>query len=78
MSSIFLSHNHKNREFAQRLGNWLRNYGARVWIDEVEMKVGDSLLRKIEAGIAGVQFLGVVLSPHSVNPSGSAASWRLR
>src|SRR6266481_4490208 len=66
MTSIFLSHNHRDREFTRRLGNWLRNYGARVWIDEAEMKVGDSLLQKIESGIAGAEFLGVVLSPNSI------------
>jgi TIR domain-containing protein len=66
MTSIFLSHNHRDKEFARRLANWLRNYGARIWIDEAEMKVGDSLIQKIQAGIAGAKFLGVVLSPSAV------------
>src|SRR5215831_4802339 len=66
MTSIFLSHNHRDKEFARRLANWLRNYGARVWIDEAEMKVGDSLIQKIQAGIAGAEFLGIVLSPNAV------------
>ena len=66
MPSIFLSHNVKDKPFARRLAKELLSNGVQVWIDEAEMKVGDSLIRKISEGIAGADSVGVVLSPYSV------------
>jgi TIR domain len=67
MSSIFLSHNHKDKEFVRRLANNLRAYGVKVWVDEAEILVGDSLIQKIGEGIEEMEYLGVVLSPNSVD-----------
>lgn len=69
MSSIFLSHNSKDKRFARRIGKALADRGVKVWIDEAEIKVGDSLLRKISEGIKDMEYLGVVLSPNSVSSS---------
>lgn len=66
MSSIFLSHNRKDKSFARQLGASLRRYGAKVWIDEAEIKVGESLIKKIEQAIKEMDYLGVILSPDSV------------
>lgn len=66
MSSIFLSHNRKDKQFVRRLGTSLRQYGVKVWIDEAEIKIGDSLVAKIEQAINEMDYLGVVLSPDSV------------
>lgn len=46
MSSIFLSHNSKDKEFVRRLANRLESYGVKVWVDEAEIKVGESLIKK--------------------------------
>ena len=66
MASIFLSHNRQDKRFVRKLAFSLRRCGASVWFDEAEMKVGDSLIYKIQAGIDSMEYLGVVLSPHSV------------
>jgi hypothetical protein len=66
MSSIFLSHNHGDKPFVRRLANDLTAKGIRVWLDEAEIKIGDSLIRKISSGIYDMDFLGAVLSPNSV------------
>jgi len=65
--SIFLSHTHADKSFARRLAVDLKVAGARVWIDEAEIQVGDSLIEKICEGIDGMDYLGVILSPDSVN-----------
>jgi hypothetical protein len=67
MSSIFLSHHYKDKRFARRLGEALASHGVRAWIDEAEIKAGDSLLRKITEGIKDMEFLGVILTPNSVS-----------
>jgi hypothetical protein len=67
MSSIFLSHNHKDKSFVRKLSERLQAHGIRTWVDEAEMRLGDSLLTKIETAIREFKYLGVVLSPNSVS-----------
>jgi tetratricopeptide (TPR) repeat protein len=66
-NSIFLSHSHADKEFAHRLAQDLINAGVQVWTDDTEILVGDSLTETISAGIEKADFLGVILSPDSVN-----------
>lgn len=66
MASIFLSHSKQDRTFARRLARDVSKRGHRVWIDEAEIKIGDSLLDKIRKGIDQADFLGVVVSQASV------------
>lgn len=65
MSSIFLSHNSKDKPFVRKLAEDLRKNGHYAWIDEAEIKVGDSLIGKIEEGIENTEYLGVVISSNS-------------
>jgi DNA-binding PadR family transcriptional regulator len=64
--SLFLSHSHADNEFVKRLAGDLSRHGIRVWLDEAEMLVGDSLIQKISKAIAETDFVGVVLSKSSV------------
>ena len=66
-STIFLSHNSNDNEFANRLAGDLSRNGVMVWIAEAELKVGDSLIDKIQEGIGDMDYLGVILSPNSVS-----------
>lgn len=65
-SSIFLSHNSKDKTFVRRLYHDLANKGVKAWLDEAEIKPGDSLITKITAAINEMDYLGVVLSNNSV------------
>lgn len=67
MASVFLSHNSKDKAFARKLAGMLSENGVEVWIDEAELKVGDSLTQKIGSAIESTDFLAVVLSHSSVN-----------
>jgi TIR domain-containing protein len=64
--SIFLSHNHRDKPFVRTLAQDLRALGAKVWLDEAEIQVGDSIITSISSAIDEMQFLGIVLSPNSV------------
>lgn len=66
MSSIFMSHSSDDKPFVRKLAGDLRANGHYVWVDEAEIKVGDSLIEKIEEGIENTEYLGVVLSKNSV------------
>ena len=38
-----------------------------MWVDEAEIKLGDSLIEKIRDGLDRVEYVGVVLSNNSIN-----------
>jgi hypothetical protein len=61
-----MSHSHTDKLFARRLSSDLSALGAHVWLDEAELKVGDSLFEKIEAALDDVDYLMVIMSIKSV------------
>ena len=65
--SIFLCHSSKDKDFVRKLARELREYGARVWLDEVELKIGESLTKRIGDAIDECDFFGIVLSNNSIN-----------
>jgi glutaredoxin len=69
MPGVFLSYNHKDRHFVQWLADRLRQHNIRVWLDEGELLIGDSLVEKISAAIHGIDFVVAILSRNSVSSS---------
>jgi hypothetical protein len=60
---VFISHASEDKEEIVRpLAHALQEHGLRVWFDEFELRIGDSLRRKIDQGIANSAFGIVVLS----------------
>lgn len=66
MGSIFLSHNSADKPFVRKLASDINKNGHYAWVDMAEIKVGDSLIGKIEEGIMKCDYLGVVLSANSI------------
>ena len=59
----FISHATEDKEtVAGPLAHALRERGVRVWYDEFELRIGDSLRRSIDSGIANSRFGLVILS----------------
>ena len=61
---VFISHAFEDKIFARNLSDGLVSNGLRVWFDEFELKIGDSLRRKIDFGLSNSRFGIVVLSPN--------------
>ena len=60
---VFISHASEDKgEVARPLAEALRNNGLTVWYDEFELRIGDSLRRKIDKGIANSNFGVIVIS----------------
>ena len=61
---LFISHAGEDKDgFVRPLAHALQARAIAVWYDEFELRVGDSLRRKIDAGVARSRFGLVVLSP---------------
>jgi hypothetical protein len=67
MSSLFLCHSSKDKEFVRQLADDLSVLGVAPWFDEWELGPGDSLHAVIGRAIAESAYLGVVVSPDSVS-----------
>jgi len=66
MPSLFLSHSSLDKPFARKLADGLERGNVRVWFDEAELRVGDSLIDRIGSAIDQMDFFGVILSKNSV------------
>ena len=61
---VFISHASEDKDaIARPLAMELRQLEYVVWFDEFELKVGDSILRKIDEGLRKCRFGIVILSP---------------
>lgn len=61
---VFISYASEDRnEVAEPLAIALVNEGLKVWFDEFVLKVGDSLRRKIDEGLASSEYGIVILTP---------------
>jgi hypothetical protein len=59
---VFISHASEDKDFVGPLADALRKSGLSVWYDEFTLKIGDSLRRKIDEGLAQSVYGIVVLS----------------
>ncbi len=60
---VFISHASEDKdEVVRPLAHALQNGGLKVWYDEFELKIGDSLRKKIDMGVARSRLGVVVLS----------------
>lgn len=60
---VFISHASEDKAVVVvPLANALTELGVKVWFDQFELRIGDSLRRKIDSGIARSRFGVVVLS----------------
>jgi hypothetical protein len=64
---VFISHASEDKDAVARpLATALEAAGVSVWLDAIELKIGDSLRRKIDQGIRSSRFAVVVFSDHFV------------
>jgi hypothetical protein len=66
MKSAFISHSWHDKPLARQIAETLQRVGGRVWLDDAEIKLGDSLVEKIRAGIDSVDYVVALISKNSV------------
>jgi hypothetical protein len=60
---VFISHASEDKDFVRNLAQALLDTGLCVWYDEFTLRVGDSLRRSIDYGLAHSRYGIVILSP---------------
>jgi hypothetical protein len=65
--AIFISHSHTNKVFVDRLAAELTSRRRHVWVDRWELKVGDSILDRVQDALSDASALLIVLSQASLS-----------
>lgn len=60
---VFISYAKEDSDFAQNLVKALKAKNISVWYDQGELRLGDSILRRIEDGLEHSEFFLLLLSP---------------
>lgn len=63
---VFISHASRDKPFVRKLVEELRKHHLKLWFDEQEIKVGDSIVSRISDGLRDSDYLMVILSRASV------------
>jgi hypothetical protein len=63
--SVFISYSHEDTELARALASALNERGLLVWIDEGELKIGDSIIERIATAISEIDFFLALVSEAS-------------
>jgi len=63
---LYLAHAHEDRQMARPLAEKMMAQGIEVWFDQWEIKIGDSLRRKMEGGLSTCTHFLVLLTPQSI------------
>lgn len=72
---IFISYSTRDKQVATWLSVDLANEGHTPWLDEWQIKAGESIPNKIAHGIDECDYLLVLLSPHSVKSGWVEREW---
>ena len=64
---VFISYSQKDKRFVRVLARALEQNSIEVWLDDHRLQIGDSLPHRIVSAILEVDFVIVVISPHSIN-----------
>src|SRR5712691_6525367 len=77
-ASVFISYSHADKDLARALAAVLQDRGVRIWIDEGELKVGDSIIERIATAIAEIDFSWCSCRSHRTVLTGAGRSSHLR
>ena len=63
--SVFISYSHADKRIARVIAQGLKRAGLRVWIDEGELRAGDSIIKRISDAISEFEFVVALISKNS-------------
>jgi hypothetical protein len=75
MANVFISHRSSDTTEAERLANEIRHAGHQVWLDVWDIRVGDSIIERMNAGLEGATYLVVCYSSAGVTSPWMSREW---
>lgn len=75
-ANIFISHSSEDKPFARWLASDLKAVGHKPWLDEWQIRVGESIPKKISMGLKDANFVLVILSENSVKSNWVEREWQ--
>lgn len=75
MANVFISHRRSDVGEAERLADEVRNAGHKVWFDEWEIGLGDSIVERMNKGLTGAAYLVLCYSSEGVTSPWIGREW---
>lgn len=76
MAKLFLSYSSTDKDFVRTLAADLRELGHQPWLDEWEIRVGDSIPSKIEQGISDADYVVIILTERALRSNWVEREWK--
>lgn len=73
---VFISHSSEDKTFAKLLATDIAEAGHKPWLDEWEIRAGDSIPREITKGLDQCDYLIIVLTENSTNSNWVENEWQ--
>lgn len=67
LPSVFVSYAHEDKPFAHSLAGALGDRSCSVWVDEFELRTGDSLTERVAGALTSADFVVALVSASSVS-----------
>lgn len=75
MANIFISHRKSDEREVERLAVEIRNAGHEVWLDEWNIDLGDSIIERMNEGLAGSAYVVLCYSSSGVMSPWMSREW---
>lgn len=75
-TTVFLCHTSTDKGWVRRVNDDLRRLGVKTWIDENNIKVGESIIGKISDTLQDTQIMIVFLSKDSIKSLWTKREWQ--
>ncbi|MDX3663076.1 toll/interleukin-1 receptor domain-containing protein [Streptomyces sp. ID05-26A] len=75
MAAVFVCHKLVDKVEVEKLVREIEQRGHRVWYSSSEIKIGDSIVGKINEGLAGADYVVACFSEADCSSSWMAAEW---
>jgi hypothetical protein len=75
VADIFISHAGQDSEQAERLAAAIRNAGHRVWLDRWSIRLGDSIVGRMNEGLSQAGYLVLCCSAAGVESPWMSREW---
>ena len=75
MANVFISHRGSDTQEAERLAGEIRAAGHQVWLDEWNIGLGDSIVERMDEGLAGATYVVVCYSASGVTSPWMGREW---